>query len=384
VLGNITFVAWNDVLNQLRDRSTLLWVFVMPTIFFYFIGTMIAGFSSNITGEGATPLLVVSERPGFLRDQIDLRLRDNDFAPEWTEVAAPGPEAENPARTLTLSADLSDRLRADQVVTARFDTGADTLAREFEILRVRRSLYTALADIVTADASSLDGLSASALAELNAASRVWQLSVAPAGERRQIPSGFQQAVPGMLVMFTLLVLLTSAGPALVAERRQGLLRRLASAPISRAEVLTGKWAARMVLAAVQITIALVIGTFLFDMDWGPDLGAVALILAAWGGFCASAGLWLGTVARTEAQASGLGVLAANALAALGGCWWPIEITPAWMQAIQSLLPTGWTMNALHKLISFQSGALCALPQFVTLVAAALIVGWVGVRQFRYE
>ena len=75
----------------------------------------------------------------------------------------------------------------------------------------------------------------------------------------------------------------------------------------------------MILAAIQIMFALAFGAFLFKMDWGPDLGGVILILIAWGGFWASAGLWLGSVAKTEAEAGGLGVLTANALAALGGC-----------------------------------------------------------------
>ena len=171
---------------------------------------------------------------------------------------------------------------------------------------------------------------------------------------------------------------------LVIERRDGLLRRLASAPISRTEVVTGKWAGRMVLVAIQIGVALVIGTFLFQMDWGPNLGMIAVVLVAWGAFCASAGLWLGTVATTEGQAGGLGVLAANALAALGGCWWPIEITHGWMQAIQNFLPTGWTMDAMHKLISFQSGPASAVPQVVILVMAALLVGALAVRRFEYQ
>ena len=113
-----------------------------------------------------------------------------------------------------------------------------------------------------------------------------------------------------------------------------------------------------------------------------DLAAVVLV--AWGAFCASAGLWLGTVATTEGQAGGLGVLAANALAALGGCWWPIEITPGWMQAIQNFLPTGWTMDAMHKLISFQSGPASAVPQVVILVMAALLIGALAVRRFEYQ
>ena len=127
-----------------------------------------------------------------------------------------------------------------------------------------------------------------------------------------------------------------------------------------------------------------VGTLLFKMQWGPDFGMVIVVLAAWSGFCASAGLWLGTVARTDAQAGGLGALAANALAALGGCWWPIEVAPQWMQVIQKTIPTGWTMDALHKLISFEAGAASAVPNILLLLAASLVFGVLAARRFRYE
>jgi len=180
------------------------------------------------------------------------------------------------------------------------------------------------------------------------------------------------------------VLLTTGGTMLVVERKQGLLRRLASAPMTRGEVVSGKWGSRMILAAVQITVALAFGTFLFHMDWGPNVVMIMLVLAAWAAFCASAGLLLGSLASTEGQASGLGVLLSNLLAALGGCWWPIEITPAWMQYVQKLLPTGWTMDALHKLISFQDGPVAVIPHVAALSMAALIVAGLAVKYFRYE
>jgi len=382
-MKNILFITWQDVRNQLRQGSTLLWIFVMPPIFFYFIGTVTGGFSAGVSGGQGTPLTVVAESPGFLQEQITLRLADNQFEAEWVESLAPSAEGELPARTLTFDAGMSDMILAGDQVQASFETKANSLTREFEELRINRALYTALADIVVADATT-GPLSGEALIALNNAPRVWQLEVAPAGERVDVPSGFQQAVPGILVMFTLLVLLTSSGTILVQERTQGLLRRLASAPITKAEVIAGKWDGRMVLATIQISVALIFGTFLFKMDWGPNLGMVILVLIAWGGFCASAGLWLGTVAKTQAQAGGLGVLAANGLAALGGCWWPIEITPTWMQFVQKLLPTGWTMDALHKLISFQSGAASAIPNVAMLLIAAAVFGGLAVRRFRYQ
>ncbi len=382
-MRNIFFIGWQDVRFQLRDGSTLLWLFIMPPIFFYFIGTVTGGFSSGMRGAQATPLTVVAENPGFLKEQVDLRLEANDFAPEWVESLETSDEDSAPTRTLTFDSGMSDRVVANEPVTAVFDTKSDALTREFEELRIQRSLYTLLADVIVADATA-SPLSGDALAAINEAPRVWGLDVSPAGERQRIPTGFEQAVPGILVMFTLLVLLTTGGTMLVQERTKGLLRRLASAPMTRGEVIAGKWQARMILAAIQVTTALLFGTFLFSMDWGPNLAAVVIVLVTWAGFCASAGLWLGTVARTEAQAGGLGVLAANLLAALGGCWWPIEITPDWMQVIQKLIPTGWTMDALHKLISFQADPVTVLPNVLVLIIAAVVFGVLAARRFEYQ
>ncbi len=80
----------------------------------------------------------------------------------------------------------------------------------------------------------------------------------------------------------------------------------------------------------------------------------------------------------------LGVLSANVLAALGGCWWPIEITPAWMQTFSKFLPTGTTMDALHQLVNFGAPAARAIPHAVALLLAALAVGWLSARMFRFE
>jgi ABC-type Na+ efflux pump permease subunit len=383
-MRNALFIAWHDVRYQLRQGSTLVWVFVMPPIFFYFIGTVTGGMAGTMSGGATTPIVIAAETPGFLQEQIDLRLRDNDFDPEWREEVVPDEAGNLPQRVLSFADNLSAKVVAGEPVKASFDTRASALSRDYEVIRIQRSLYTALADIVTADARTPGDLSAEALFELNGETRVWQLDVAAAGERLVIPTGFQQAIPGILVMFTLLVLLTSGSSMLVVERQQGLLRRLAYAPMSRTEVVAGKWGGRMVLATLQIGSAVLIGTLLFNMQWGPDVPMIILVLASWAAFCASAGLLLGSVARTEGQASGLGVLTANLLAALGGCWWPIEVTPAWMQGLQNFTPTGWTMDALHRLISFESGAASAVPYVIILLTASLAVGWLATNRFKYE
>jgi hypothetical protein len=41
------------------------------------------------------------------------------------------------------------------------------------------------------------------------------------------------------------------------------------------------------------------------------------------------------------------------------------------------------MAALHRLMSFQAGAPAALPHLLALAVAALVVGWIATRTFRY-
>jgi len=383
-MHEILFIAWNDAKYQLRQGSTLLWVLLMPPVFFYFIGTMTGGAAASVGGSQATPIVVIAEAPGFLKEQIDLRLQDNDFVAEWVEVQRAVEGEEAPRRTLTIAPNFSELVSAGEQVTVKFETKASSLSREFETIRIQRSLYTALADIVVADIGSDAALTAADLVTLNDKPRIWQLDVSPAGQRQKIPSGFEQTIPGILVMFTILVLLTSGGSMLVLERKQGLLRRLASAPVTRGEVVAGKWGGRMLLAVIQVGAALLVGTYVFDMVWGPDFIMVLVVLAVWAGFCASAGLLLGSLASTEGQASGLGVFAANGLAALGGCWWPIEVTPQWMQMVQKLTPTGWTMDAMHKLISFQSGAASVIPQLLLLLVATALIVMLAAKRFQYQ
>ncbi len=95
------------------------------------------------------------------------------------------------------------------------------------------------------------------------------------------------------------------------------------------------------------------------------------------------GMLLGNFGRTEGQVIGMGVLLSNVLAGLGGCWWPIEITPRWAQHFALLLPTGWTMDAMHKLVNFGSSPAEVLRHLAASVIGAVVFGWVLAKKFRF-
>jgi hypothetical protein len=395
------FVARTDLAAMLRQRETLLWVFVMPIVFFYFIGTITGGaVSPGTTADRPDPLRLEAPRDaGFLVDEIARRLEGQRFQVERAaETAvpagargAPGEASGRPAgppRRLVVEATASGRPFTEAVLagerqTLRFETRSEGPAAAFERLRVQRAIYGVVADLaVLADEGR--AADAAGFRALAAAPRLVALEVSAAGRRTRVPRGYEQTIPGTMVMFTMLVLLTGGAIQLVIERRRGMLRRLASAPLSRGSVVVGKWAGKLALGLVQIAFAMLAGTLLFDMRWGPALPMVGVLLLAWAAFNASLGLLLGTLARSEGQMVGIGVLSSMLLGALGGCWWPIEIAPRWMQALAVALPTGWAMDAMHRLVSFGDPAPAALPHVAALLVGTIVAGLAAARTFRYQ
>ena len=372
------FIGTKDVQYMLKSKETLMWVFIMPIVFFYFIGTITGGFASP-RGQKDKLALKVGADAGFLADQLVHRLEERDYEIVRTDTDE---EFARYARQLTIPAGFTDSALAGTPVDVEFTRHKSGLGNDYDTMRVGRAVYTVLADVMVS--GRMGETTAESLDRLNAMPHALTLEVKPAGKRKRIPTGFEQAIPGIMVMFTLLVMTTSGAVLLVIERRQGLLRRLASTPIDRLGVVLGKWGGKLMLGIVQIVFAMLAGTVLFKMKWGPDLGAVFLVMLSYGALMASLGILLGTLARTEGQAIGIGVMSANLLGALGGCWWPIEITPAWMQKFQLFLPTGWAMDALHKLVSFAAGPASVIPHVLGMSLGTIVLVILSARIFRFE
>lgn len=389
-LHSIRFIARHDLWQLLRERETLVWLFVMPMVFFYFIGTVTGGMAG---GGGERKEYLALDAPGDagqLTDQLAARLTEQGFEVDRADergLFRGERRSSEYHRRLLLPEDFSQRVAEGQASELRFEREDAGIANQHDEYRVTRAVYGLLADLIALGAQGhhpADADFAEQLAELRDMPRSIQVEVEPAGKRQEIPAGYDQAIPGILVMFVLMQGLTGTAVLLVVERREGLLRRLAATPISRSEIIAGKWISRMIMGLIQVAVGLLYGSLVFGMDWGPDFAMLLLVLVAWAGFCASAGLLLGSLGRTEGQVVGLGVLSSMLLAALGGCWWPIEITPQWMQSLAKALPSGWAMEAMHQLVNFQNGPAAASTPLLWIVLAGFGLAILASKRFRYD
>ncbi len=379
MLKGALFLALADARNLLRAKETVVWIFVMPALFFYFIGTVTGGSGGGDRDPRAALAVSIPDDAGFLADHLLARLEQGEFRIDRPDT----PEAWDQAfRRLTLPPAMTAKILAGEPVKLAFSRGSGgDPSSQLDELRLQRAVYATLADLIVVER---DGeASAQALEDLRGRAHNLEIAVTAAGRRPDPPNGFEQAVPGITVMFTLLVLFTGGAITLLLERRDGLLRRLASSPMSRSAVVAGKWGARLIMGLVQIGVAMLIGRLLFGIDWQP-LGPVLLVLFAYAALASALAILLGNFARTDGQAIGIGVVATNLLGALGGCWWPIEVTPEWAQRLSLMLPTGWAMDALHRLMSFGQPPAAVLPHLAAFALATLLAGWIVSRRFRFQ
>ncbi len=170
--------------------------------------------------------------------------------------------------------------------------------------------------------------------------------------RDPIPSGVGFSLPGNLVYFLTMNLLIFGGATIAATRRSGVLKRLLTLPVCRGELIAGQLYGLWLLGAVQIGFLLLVGKLFFHLNIGANLPGVLLVLLVYSWVAAATGLLIGSLLDAPDRVVGVCVLASILMAAAGGCWFPLELAPEALRTAGHCVPTGWALDALHRLISF--------------------------------
>jgi len=202
------------------------------------------------------------------------------------------------------------------------------------------------------------------------------------GDAVQAEGNVQYSV-GFTVMFVMFMAFGSAG-GILEEREQGTLRRLLVVPASKPVILGGKVAGVIASSTLEAVILVGLGAVAFAVPWGNNLPALLILLAAY--VLASSGLavFVTAIVRSRGQLSATGPALTTALAMLGGCYWPIEITPDFMQTIAKFTPTGWAMSGLLDVVARNQGIEAAWLPAGLLVAFAAVTFAAGLFALKFE
>jgi ABC-type multidrug transport system permease subunit len=171
-------------------------------------------------------------------------------------------------------------------------------------------------------------------------------------------------------MFVLLMVTASGGESLVRDRVHGQLARLRAAPLSAAELCIGKVLARVLLGVIQAFLLLICGGFLFGIRLGNSPVYLAPVILSLGVVAGCISILVGLVCQTEKQVSHVAIFAGVFLAALGGCWWPIEYVPDVLNTVAICTPSYWAMHGLQNVMYFNKSTTVLLNECPILLAFA--------------
>jgi ABC-type multidrug transport system permease subunit len=358
-MRNIVVIAVHDLRQTFTDRSAMLWMLVLPVVFAVFIGFVTGGGGGQDDPTDDRAYLTIVDLDGgslarMLIDELESdRLSLNEIGPEALD------NDERKVRILTIPAGFTDSVLNGEQVTLRIDKEPGTSEPAALVAQARTvaAISRVVASLIeVAGAAGVDAkLTAEQFDGYASPDDLVTVESRFAGGSTVAPSGFTQSVPGNTVMFVMLVALTYGSASLAGEREGGLLRRLATAPVSRAELILGKIGGRFFIAWVQVTALVAVGAILmpvFGFSLGDNLFGVYLVLLVYAIAVAPLGVLLGAWFKEPNHAANVGVLLTLLMAALGGCWWPIEVVSRPLQRLALVFPTGWAMHALHQLIAF--------------------------------
>lgn len=201
---------------------------------------------------------------------------------------------------------------------------------------------------------------------------------------RDVPGGVSDRLPGLLTITAFSGSFFGVAYTLVAEREQGILRRLWVTPASAATVVAANSVRSLTTVTVSLMLQGLVAWLVLDVDFGAPLLVVAVVLAFGVWAFVPLGLIMGSAAKDMRSAPAIGNLIFFPLIFLSGAALPVQMLPAWLQSFGRMLPTTYLVEALDGvMVQRESLAQQAAPLAVLLLSGVVSFGLSSLL-FRWE
>jgi ABC-2 type transport system permease protein len=191
-------------------------------------------------------------------------------------------------------------------------------------------------------------------------------------------------VPGIIGLILSITLMIITALSIVRERERGTLEQLIVTPLSRSEIMLGKVAPYVAVGYVQMTAVLLIGHLVFRV---PIRGSIVTIYAETLLFIVAnlgMGLFISTLARTQAQSMQASYLFVMPNVLLSGFMFPREAMPPVAREIGLVFPLTYYLQVIRGVVLKGIGVRELWPQTLALLGFALVYFTFSVRRFRKQ
>ena len=382
VIRQALLLSFKDTRLFFKDRFALGFALLFPILFIVAFSLALGDLGPE--DEQLQMAVATEEKSGFSREVIDvLTISDATGVDEWDPEDAE--QAVHDGRIVgyvLFPENFTQRVFSGEgteilVITADGDPETEAVLGGLARSIGGRIGTLSLAARGVTELEGLGSLDLVTLGEIGAAPPSIVFTTEQVGEVEPF-NATNFTLPGYLTMFLFFAAALGA-EAIARERQTQTLERLLSNGVRRSAIVAGKMLASLYRGLIQLAFLWALGIFAFSIDFGVSPVAVIAVSVLMAVASSAFGVMLASLVRTVKSASSAAVLASLTLAPLGGCWWPLFITPDWMQQLALVTPHGWANTAFNRLMLFGgefdsvTGELLALLGFAAAFAA--VAAW---------
>lgn len=414
-------ILWKDLTEIFRDKKSLIYLVAMPIVFTLFMGFAFQPVSSSGVADNRLPIAIV-DQTGRPTGSMDSLLASEPPAPRDQLLSASLAELLSASSAVKVQA-VDSETKALALLKDKKVSAALVIPKGFGEVGVPLKLVTETASttgqsIYQALRSPVfQALSASQIAEIT----VEQLSAkkpAEFDERKQTAAAYgaafsqwktsnqtdlitveratrtetknpfggnpyNQSSPGILSMFALFGLVSSA-QILVQERKSHTFERMLTTSLSSAGVVTGHFLAMATIPLLQQVLLVGFGQFLLGVNYLQAPVGTLLIMLALSFTTASIGLFIGVLSRDDSQVVLFSLIGMFIFSALGGAWFPIEVSGKAFATVAKFTPVYWAMTGFQNIVIRGLGSESALLPAGIMLAFSAVFFLLAVWRLRKE
>lgn len=192
--------------------------------------------------------------------------------------------------------------------------------------------------------------------------------------------GSEQAVPGMAILFSFVVLVYF-GYTAFDDFGFGMWDRLRVNGVRSLDTLAAKATVMFGHLVIHLTVVVVVGVVVFRLDIEGPLWGLVVIAACFALMCTAYAFLGFALATSNAIYNAWCYVGALSLTALGGGLVPFEVLPGWARSIAPATPAYWALQGARSVLEGTASGADIFRHGLALIGFGLLFLLIGIWRF---
>ncbi|OPZ75608.1 MAG: Inner membrane transport permease YbhS [Firmicutes bacterium ADurb.Bin456] len=189
-------------------------------------------------------------------------------------------------------------------------------------------------------------------------------------------------VPAILGIIVTMTMVTMTAMGIVRERERGTLEQLMVTPIRSYELMLGKVIPYIALGYIQITVALLVGSLVFQVPIRGSLLELYILTLFFITASLGMGIFISNIAKTQMQAFQMSFFIILPSILLSGFLFPRDAMPQVIQYIGDLIPLTFYLIIIRGIVLKGIGFSYLFPQVAALFFFSIVMMFLSIIKFK--